>query len=64
MIENDKSIIGFKKILDIVFEFSFSEVDGFDDFKNEVLNLGRSNLYKNFWMQDKNYNNYLTKLGD
>ena len=64
LIENDKSIIGFKKILDIVFEFSFSEVDGFDDFKNEVLNLGRSNLYKNFWMQDKNYNNYLTKLGD
>jgi mannitol-1-phosphate 5-dehydrogenase len=63
LINNDKSVTGFKKVLDIIFNDSFEDIEGFNDFKKEVLNLGRSNFYKNFWNQDKNYEKYLNMLG-
>ena len=50
--------------LNIIFNFSFGDIEGFDDFKKEVLDLGRLNFYKNFWNQDKNYEKYLNMLGD
>ena len=64
MINNDKSVAGFKKVLNIIFNLSFEDIEGFNDFKKEVLDLGRSNFYKNFWNQDKNYEKYLNMLGD
>ena len=63
LINNNKSVAGFKKVLDIIFSVSFEDIEGFNDFKKEVLNLGRSNFYKNFWNQDKNYEKYLNILG-
>ena len=64
LIQDDKNISGFKKILDLIFDYPYEGIDSFNEFKNGVLNLGRENLYKNFWKQDKNYNNYLEKLGE
>ena len=64
LINNDKSVAGFKKVLNIIFNLSFGDIEGFNDFKKEVLDLGRSNFYKNFWNQDKNYEKYLNMLGD
>ena len=64
LINNDKSVAGFKKVLNIIFNFSFGDIEGFNDFKKEVLDLGRPNFYKNFWNQDKNYEKYLNMLGD
>ena len=64
LINNDKSVAGFKKVLNIIFNLSFADIEGFNDFKKEVLDLGRSNFYKNFWNQDKNYEKYLNMLGD
>ena len=63
LINNDKSVVGFKKVLDIVFNISLRNIEGFNDFKKEVLDLGRLNFYKNFWNQDKNYEKYLNMLG-
>jgi len=64
LINNDKSVAGFKKVLNIIFNLSFEDIEGFNDFKKDVLDLGRSNFYKNFWNQDKNYEKYLNMLGD
>ena len=64
LIKNDKSVAGFKKVLNIIFNLSFGDIEGFNDFKKEVLELGRPNFYKNFWNQDKNYEKYLNMLGD
>ena len=41
LINNDKSVAGFKKVLNIIFNLSFADIEGFNDFKKEVLNLGR-----------------------
>ena len=63
LIDNDKSIESFKQILDILYEYDFSFVEGYKEFKDKVLNLDKSIMYTSYWGQDLKLESYLEKLG-
>ena len=63
LIDNDKSIESFKQILDILYEYDFSFVEGYKEFKDKVLNLDKSIMYTSYWGQDLKLDLYLEKLG-
>ena len=58
-----KSIESFKQILDILYEYDFSFVEGYKEFKDKVLNLDKSIMYTSYWGQDLKLESYLEKLG-
>ena len=63
LIDNNKSIESFKQILDILYEYDFSFVEGYKEFKDKVLNLDKSIMYTSYWGQDLKLDLYLEKLG-
>ena len=63
LIDNNKSIESFKQILDILYEYDFSFVEGYKEFKDKVLNLDKSIMYTSYWGQDLKLESYLEKLG-
>ena len=63
LIDNDKSIESFKQILDILYKYDFSFVEGYKEFKDKVLNLDKSIMYTSYWGQDLKLESYLDKLG-
>ena len=63
MLKNNRSVDGFADLLEVLFDFDFSKVDGFSEFKNKVLNLGKANMYKSYWNQETNIDLYSESLG-
>ena len=63
LLKNNKSVDGFAELLEVLFDYDFSIVDGFSEFKNKVLNLGKANMYKSYWNQETNIDLYSESLG-
>lgn len=63
LLEKDRSIQTFKTIFDILIDQNFENVEGFYDFKNSVLNKGKTNIYMEYWKINKNINQYQQNLG-
>ena len=63
LLKNNRSVDGFADLLEVLFDFDFSIVDGFSEFKNKVLNLGKANMYKSYWNQETNIDLYSEGLG-
>ena len=63
MLKNKRSIEGFAELFDILFDYDFSAVEGFSEFKEKVLNLGKTNMYKTYWNQGNNLHLYSDSMG-
>ena len=63
LLKNNRSVDGFSELLEVLFDYDFSIVDGFSEFKNKVLNLGKANMYKSYWNQETNIDLYTDSLG-
>ena len=63
LLKNNRSVAGFSELLDILFDYDFSVVDGFREFKDKVLNLGKTNMYKSYWNQSNNLHLYSNSMG-
>ena len=63
LIENNKSIDSFKQVLDILYRYDFSFVEGYKEFKEKVLGPDKSIMYTSYWGQDLKLESYLEKLG-
>jgi mannitol-1-phosphate 5-dehydrogenase len=61
LVEGDKNIDTFKQVFDILFESNFHQVDGFMNFKDSILNKGKTKLYSEYW--DVVTDTYIEKLG-
>ena len=64
LIENDKNISSFSKILDIIFTSDFPTIEGYKMFKENIIDNGRKYFYKEFWNIKSDYENYIELLGD
>ena len=63
LISNNKSIESFKEILNILYKYDFSFVEGYKEFKDKVLNIDKTIMYTSYWGQDLKLESYLDKLG-
>ena len=63
LLKNNRSVDGFSQLLEVLFDYDFSLVDGFSEFKDKVLNLGKTNMYKSYWNQETNIDLYSESLG-
>ena len=63
LLKNKRSIEGFAELFDILFDYDFSAVEGFSEFKAKVLNLGKTNMYKTYWNQGNNFHLYSDSMG-
>ena len=63
LISNNNDVSSFKEILDIIFENSFSDIEGYDQFYREHISMGRENFYKEFWKLKDYSDKYIEKLG-
>ena len=64
LISADKDVETFKKIIDIIFESDFEQVDGFIDFKNSQLSNDKNHFYNEFWNVDNYSEKYIRALGN
>lgn len=64
LISADKDVETFKKIIDIIFESDFEQVDGFIDFKNSQLSNDKNHFYNEFWNVDNYSEKYIQALGN
>ena len=64
LISADKDVETFKKIIDIIFESDFEQVDGFLDFKNSQLSNDKNHFYNEFWNVDNYSEKYIQALGN
>ena len=63
LISADEDVETFKKIIDIIFESDFEQVDGFIDFKNSQLSNDKNYFYNEFWNVDNYSEKYIQALG-
>ena len=63
LLKNNRSVDGFSQLLEVLFDYDFSLVDGFSEFKEKVLNLGKTNMYESYWNQETNIDLYSESLG-
>ena len=63
LLQNNSSVEGFSDLLEILFDYDFSLVDGFSEFNDKVLNLGKTNMYKSYWNQETNFDLYSESFG-
>ena len=63
MISNNNDVSSFKEILDILFENSFSNIEGYDQFYKNQISMGREEFYKEFWKLEGYSDRYIEKLG-
>jgi hypothetical protein len=63
LITNNSDVSSFKEILDIIFEYSFSDIDGYDQFHKDHISIGREKFYKEFWELEDYSDRYIEKLG-
>ena len=63
LITNNSDVSSFKEILDIIFENSFSDIDGYDQFHKDHISTGREKFYKEFWELEDYSDRYIEKLG-
>ena len=63
LISNNNDISSFKEILDIIFENSFSDIEGYKQFQMVQLSKGREQFYKEFWKLEDYSDKYIEKLG-
>jgi mannitol-1-phosphate 5-dehydrogenase len=63
LIANNSDVSSFKEILDIIFENSFSDIDGYDQFHKDHISIGREKFYKEFWELEDYSDRYIEKLG-
>ena len=63
LITNNSDVSSFKEILDIIFENSFSDIDGYDQFHKHHISTGREKFYKEFWELEDYSDRYIEKLG-
>ena len=64
LISADEDVETFKKIIDIIFESDFEQVDGFIDFKNSQLSDDKNHFYNEFWNVDNYSEKYIQALGN
>ena len=64
LISADEDVETFKKIIDIIFESDFEQVDGFIDFKNSQLSDDKNHFYNEFWNVDNYSEKYIKALGN
>ena len=64
LISADEDVETFKKIIDIIFESDFEQVDGFIDFKNSRLSNDKNHFYNEFWNVDNYSEKYIQALGN
>ena len=64
LISADEDVETFKKIIDIIFESDFEQVDGFIDFKNSQLSNDKNHFYNEFWNVDNYSEKYIRALGN
>ena len=64
LISADEDVETFKKIIDIIFESDFEQVDGFIDFKNSQLSNDKNHFYNEFWNVDNYSEKYIQALGN
>ena len=64
LISADEDVETFKKIMDIIFESDFEQVDGFIDFKNSQLSNDKNHFYNEFWNVDNYSEKYIQALGN
>ena len=64
LISADEDVETFKKIIDIIFESDFEQVDGFLDFKNSQLSNDKNYFYNEFWNVDNYSEKYIQALGN
>ena len=64
LISADEDVETFKKIMDIIFESDFEQVDGFLDFKNSQLSNDKNYFYNEFWNVDNYSEKYIQALGN
>jgi mannitol-1-phosphate 5-dehydrogenase len=63
LISNNNDVSSFKEILDILFENSFSNIEGYDQFYKNQISMGREEFYKEFWKLEGYSDRYIEKLG-
>ena len=63
LISNNNDVSSFKEILDILFENSFSNIKGYDQFYKNQISMGREEFYKEFWKLEGYSDRYIEKLG-
>ena len=64
LISANEDVETFKKIIDIIFESDFEQVDGFLDFKNSQLSNDKNYFYNEFWNVDNYSEKYIQALGN
>ena len=64
LISANEDVETFKKIIDIIFESDFEQVDGFLDFKNSQLSNDKNHFYNEFWNVDNYSEKYIQALGN
>ena len=64
LISANEDVETFKKIIDIIFESDFEQVDGFIDFKNSRLSNDKNHFYNEFWNVDNYSEKYIQALGN
>ncbi len=63
LIANNKNVATFSKILNIVISGDYPQVDGYSNFKEVVLEKGKTNIYNDFWEIENYSENYIERLG-
>jgi mannitol-1-phosphate 5-dehydrogenase len=63
LIANNKSVETFSKILNILISGDYPQVEGFSNFKEVVLEKGKSNIYNDFWEIENYIEDYTERLG-
>ena len=56
-------VSGIKKVIEIIFNNEFEDVEGFSDFKREHLPQGKKDFFINYWNQQQALDKYLSTLG-
>ena len=63
LINNDVEVSAIKKVIEIIFNNEFEDVEGFSDFKREHLPQGKKDFFINYWNQQQALDKYLSTLG-
>ena len=50
-------------LLDIITSGNYQEVEGYSNFKDDVLEKGKSNIYNDFWELENYSKSYIERLG-
>lgn len=63
LIENNNDVSSFKEILNIIFDNSFLDIEGYDQFHKDQISTGREKFYREFWKLEDYSDKYIEKLG-